>query len=106
GRPKKEQSLNEFLKARFSCVERRTSRYSLRDCSFFGRPRFAIEYLYLNKRRVSSTISLDKYLYCGYNKSMNKLSGEKRTRVITALVEGCSINATSRMTGVAKNTVL
>jgi len=37
---------------------------------------------------------------------MNKLSMEKRAQVITALVEGCSINATSRMTGVAKNTVL
>jgi IS1 family transposase len=37
---------------------------------------------------------------------MNKLSYEKRTQVITALVEGCSINATSRMTGVAKNTIL
>jgi IS1 family transposase len=37
---------------------------------------------------------------------MNKLSAEKRTQVITALVEGCSINATSRMTGVAKNTIL
>ena len=37
---------------------------------------------------------------------MNKLSSEKRTQVITALVEGCSINSTSRMTGVAKNTIL
>jgi IS1 family transposase len=37
---------------------------------------------------------------------MNKLSEEKRTQVITALVEGCSINSTSRMTGVAKNTIL
>lgn len=37
---------------------------------------------------------------------MNKLSYEKRVRVINALVEGCSINATSRMTGVAKNTIL
>lgn len=37
---------------------------------------------------------------------MNKLSYEKRTQVITALVEGCSINSTSRMTGVAKNTIL
>ena len=37
---------------------------------------------------------------------MNRLSGERRTQVITALVEGCSINSTSRMTGVAKNTIL
>ncbi len=37
---------------------------------------------------------------------MNRLSHEKQTQVVTALVEGCSINATSRMTGVAKNTIL
>jgi IS1 family transposase len=36
---------------------------------------------------------------------MNQLSTEKRTRVIAALVEGNSIRATVRMTGVAKNTV-
>ena len=35
---------------------------------------------------------------------MNKLSISKKTRVIAALVEGVSVNATSRMTGVAKNT--
>src|SRR5438477_13055777 len=38
--------------------------------------------------------------------SMNKLSTEQRTRVISALVEGCSIRATVRMTGVAKNTIV
>lgn len=37
--------------------------------------------------------------------SMNRLSAEKRTQVIAALVEGNSIRATVRMTGVAKNTV-
>src|SRR6185437_14943227 len=37
---------------------------------------------------------------------MNKLSTSKRTAVIAALVEGVSINATCRMTGVAKHTVL
>ncbi len=36
---------------------------------------------------------------------MNRLSQDKRTRVVSALVEGCSIRATVRMTGVAKNTV-
>ena len=36
---------------------------------------------------------------------MNKLSIEKRTQVITALVEGNSIRATCRMTGTAKGTV-
>lgn len=38
--------------------------------------------------------------------SMNKLATEKRTAVVRALVEGCSIRATVRMTGVAKNTVI
>jgi IS1 family transposase len=37
---------------------------------------------------------------------MNKLSTAKRTQVVTALVEGCSINSTVRMTGAAKNTIL
>lgn len=37
---------------------------------------------------------------------MNQLATERRTAVIPALVEGVSINATCRMTGVAKHTVL
>ena len=36
---------------------------------------------------------------------MNRLSAEKRVQVIASLVEGNSIRATVRMTGVAKNTV-
>ena len=40
-----------------------------------------------------------------YNVSMNKLSTSKRAQVVAALVEGCSIRSTVRMTGVAKNTV-
>jgi hypothetical protein len=36
---------------------------------------------------------------------MNKLSNAKRVQVVAALVEGNSIRATVRMTGVAKNTV-
>ena len=40
-----------------------------------------------------------------YNVSMNKLSTEKRIAVVSALVDGCSIRSTVRMTGVAKNTV-
>jgi IS1 family transposase len=38
--------------------------------------------------------------------SMNRLSTADRVRVIAALVEGNSIRATVRMTGVAKNTVV
>jgi IS1 family transposase len=37
---------------------------------------------------------------------MNKLNRTKQAQVIAALVEGCSVNATVRMTGVAKNTIL
>lgn len=37
---------------------------------------------------------------------MNKLNREKRIRALSALVEGNSIRATCRMTGVAKNTVI
>ena len=37
--------------------------------------------------------------------SMNKLSAEKRAQVVGCLVEGMSIRATVRATGVAKNTI-
>ena len=37
---------------------------------------------------------------------MNVLQSTKRSQVVAALVEGASINATCRMTGVAKHTVL
>lgn len=37
---------------------------------------------------------------------MNRLGTEKRVQVISALVEGVSINATCRLTGAAKHTVL
>lgn len=37
---------------------------------------------------------------------MNQLTQAKRFQVISALVEGNSIRATVRMTGVAKNTVV
>src|ERR1039457_6243774 len=37
--------------------------------------------------------------------SMNCLASEERVRVVAALVEGNSIRSTSRMTGVARNTV-
>jgi hypothetical protein len=36
---------------------------------------------------------------------MNTLTNEKRCAVIRCLVDGCSIRATTRMTGVAKNTI-
>lgn len=38
--------------------------------------------------------------------SMNKLNIERRAQIIAALVEGCSIRATSRMVGVSKDTVM
>jgi IS1 family transposase len=37
---------------------------------------------------------------------MNKLSTERRTQIVSALVEGASINSVCRMTGVSNNTVL
>ncbi len=37
---------------------------------------------------------------------MNRLSRERQVQVMAALVEGVGVNATSRMTGVAKNTLL
>src|SRR6266403_1929269 len=37
---------------------------------------------------------------------MNRLSMQQRAQVISALVEGNSIRATARMTGIAKNTIV
>src|SRR5205809_7791280 len=37
---------------------------------------------------------------------MNCLDTEARAKVISCLIEGCSIRATVRMTGVAKNTIV
>src|SRR5512142_2418221 len=37
---------------------------------------------------------------------MNRLDNATRARVISCLVEGCSLRSTCRMTGVAMNTVL
>src|SRR5271165_2718596 len=36
---------------------------------------------------------------------MNKLDTAKRTQVVSAIVEGCSIRSIVRMTGVSKNTI-
>src|ERR1022692_3485825 len=36
---------------------------------------------------------------------MKQLSIEKRVQIVSALVEGCSIRATVRMTGASKNTI-
>ncbi len=37
---------------------------------------------------------------------MNKLTTEQRAQVVSCLIEGCSIRATVRMTGIAKKTVM
>ena len=41
-----------------------------------------------------------------HNMGMNILTTERRVAVVSALVEGCSIRSTVRLTGVAKDTVL
>jgi IS1 family transposase len=41
-----------------------------------------------------------------HNYRMNRLDSETRTKVINCLIEGCSIRATVRITGVAKKTVM
>jgi IS1 family transposase len=49
---------------------------------------------------------LDSLSIMCYSIVMNKLSPERQAQVIAALVEGNSIRATVRMTGVAKNTIV
>src|ERR1700678_4161887 len=36
---------------------------------------------------------------------MNKLDTAKRTQIVMAIVEGCSVRSISRMTGASKNTI-
>lgn len=49
---------------------------------------------------------LDKIQLKVYLNNMNKLDTKRRAQVIASLVEGNSIRATVRMTGVAKNTIV
>jgi len=49
--------------------------------------------------------TLDGLTAQAYNEAMNTLPHEKRCAVIRCLVDGCSIRATTRITGVAKNTI-
>lgn len=37
---------------------------------------------------------------------MNKLSRQQRVQAVNCLIEGCSVRATVRMTGIAKKTVM
>lgn len=55
---------------------------------------------------MSSDISIDMPTLCPYSMCMNKLNKADRVRVVTALVEGCSVNSTVRMTGISKPTIL
>jgi len=65
-----------------------------------------MELLYQQNKVKSIKTVLDTTPLCGYSNYMNKLNYQKRTEVITALVEGNSINSTVRMTGVHKTTIL
>lgn len=49
---------------------------------------------------------LDNALALKHNQCMNKLTTSKRAQIISALVEGNSLRATSRMTGASKVTIL
>jgi hypothetical protein len=54
---------------------------------------------------LSTILAIDCLTAHAYNRGMNTLTHEKRCAVIRCLVDGCSIRATTRMTGVAKNTI-
>lgn len=61
----------------------------------------------VHKYRNCITKILDIGLLMYYNNSiMRKLSRDKRAAILNALMEGCSINSTTRMCGVSKLTVL
>jgi hypothetical protein len=54
------------------------------------------------KDELVYNISLDNAWAIKYAVIMNKLTTEKRVQIVAALVEGNSVRATCRMTGVAK----
>ena len=63
--------------------------------------------LYIQKISESRAENLDKCLFCVYNKYiMRKLDRSKRKAILAELVEGYSINLTTRMCGVSKLTLL
>ena len=49
--------------------------------------------------------SIDIEIWLKHNINMNRLDPVKRVKVIAALVEGNSVRAVSRMTGIARNTI-
>jgi len=57
------------------------------------------------KPRILLPFSLDMPVPLWHTQCMNKLSIERRSQIISALVEGNSILSTCRMTGAAKRTV-
>lgn len=58
----------------------------------------------------ASTVTLKKCLTCYIRFSiircMNRLNSDTRTRIVSCLLEGCSVRSTVRLTGAAKKTVL
>src|SRR6266404_8443687 len=49
---------------------------------------------------------IDTRIFVGTFMSMRKLTRDKRVQLVNCLVDGCGINATSRLTGISKNAVL
>jgi IS1 family transposase len=54
---------------------------------------------------VEAFFYLTLYLALGYNLHMNKLDTAKRSQIVSAIIEGCSVRSISRMTGASKNTI-
>ena len=64
------------------------------------------ERAYNKKKFIKPKISLDMLVPLTHHCIMNRLSREKQTQIIAALVEGNSLRATARMCDVAFNTVV
>lgn len=77
-----------------------------RIASAAGRPPIGVGFRRNVVKQKKWHKTLDMLHRLKHNTSMNKLSQEKQTQVIAALVEGNSIRATARMTGVSKPTIL
>src|SRR5579872_1365197 len=59
-----------------------------------------------NKNRVPGGFMLTLHSRASIMEYMNRMDTKRRAQVVRCLIEGCSINSTVRMTGVAKHTVL
>ncbi|MCH7993088.1 MAG: hypothetical protein IIB57_01440 [Planctomycetes bacterium] len=94
-----------------SCVNRiRKVAVRFSSSGFGGRPAISqeiVQQMHTKSKIYCATNCLDSLGFLWHNNNiMKKLSTEKRSTVVRALVDGVGVNATARMTRVSKPTIL